>query len=269
MTLQEPPELGTIGRPPRPTSAPAARSGRRRPAGRHRRRARGAGPSEPAGAGALRTRCRRDRRRQPHPHAGPDADPLAGRHPSHATPDRQRRRHGSGDPGPDRATAHQRTSPRSSRAIAGRWRAAASRPGSQPVDGGFLVIDGERIHDGLDIATFCGDYVRSAHDGVVLYAGRSYEPYLGHDGPTDDFYAQLKKKKLTKKALAIVVVIDDGNGYRSLYVAPRPGGRRSRPGDQGGRPHRARGRHRQRHRLPPPLRADPDGRCAGCRSPAS
>ena len=29
----------------------------------------------------------------------------------------------------------------------------------QPVDGGFLVIDGERIHDGIDIATFCGDYV--------------------------------------------------------------------------------------------------------------
>ena len=88
----------------------------------------------------------------------------------------------------------------------------------QPVDGGFIVVDGERIHDGIDIATFCGDYVRSAHDGVVLYAGRSYEPYLGHDAPTDDFYAQLKKKKLTKKALAIVVVIDDGNGYRSLYA---------------------------------------------------
>ena len=61
------------------------------------------------------------------------------------------------------------------------------------------------------VASFC-DRV------VVLYAGRSYEPYLGHDAPTDDFYAQLKKKKLTKKALAIVVVIDDGNGYRSLYA---------------------------------------------------
>ena len=88
----------------------------------------------------------------------------------------------------------------------------------QPVDGGFIVIDGERIHDGIDIATFCGDDVLAAHDGVVLYAGRSYEPYLGHDGSTDDFYAQIKKKKLSKQALAIVVVIDDGNGYRSLYA---------------------------------------------------
>ena len=88
----------------------------------------------------------------------------------------------------------------------------------QPVDGGFIVIDGERIHDGIDIATFCGDNILSAHDGVVVYAGRSYEPYLGHDASTDDFYAQLLKKKLTKKALPIVVVIDDGNGYRSLYA---------------------------------------------------
>jgi murein DD-endopeptidase MepM/ murein hydrolase activator NlpD len=88
----------------------------------------------------------------------------------------------------------------------------------QPVDGGFVVIDGERIHDGMDIATFCGDYILSAHDGVVVYAGRTYEPYLGHDAPTDEFYAQLVKKKLTKKALPIVVVIDDGNGYRSVYA---------------------------------------------------
>ncbi len=88
----------------------------------------------------------------------------------------------------------------------------------QPVDGGFVVVDGERVHDGMDIATFCGDFIGSAHDGVVVYAGRSYEPYLGHDASTDDFYAQLKKKQLSKKALAIVVVIDDGNGYRSVYA---------------------------------------------------
>jgi murein DD-endopeptidase MepM/ murein hydrolase activator NlpD len=88
----------------------------------------------------------------------------------------------------------------------------------QPVDGGFIVVGDERVHDGIDIATFCGDHILSAHDGVVLYAGRSYEPYLGHDAPTDAFYAQLKKKKLSKKALPIVVVIDDGNGYRSLYA---------------------------------------------------
>jgi murein DD-endopeptidase MepM/ murein hydrolase activator NlpD len=88
----------------------------------------------------------------------------------------------------------------------------------QPVDGGFIVVGDERVHDGMDIATFCGDHVLAAHAGTVLYTGRSYEPFLGHDAATEPFYAQLAKKKLTKRALPIVVVIDDGNGYRSVYA---------------------------------------------------
>ena len=55
------------------------------------------------------------------------------------------------------------------------------------------------------VATFCGDYVRSAHDGVVLYAGRSYEPYLGHDAPTDALLRAAQEEEADQKALAIVV----------------------------------------------------------------
>ncbi len=114
------------------TSAPDARSRRRRPARRYRRLARGAGPPEPAGTSAIRTRCRRDRRRQPDRHPIPDPDPLAGRRPSDPTPDRQRRRHGPGDPGTDRAATHQRTA-RGARGLSlADGRAVASRPGSSP-----------------------------------------------------------------------------------------------------------------------------------------
>src|SRR3990170_4900283 len=41
-----------------------------------------------------------------------------------------------------------------------------------PTDSGFVVIDGQRVHDGIDIATYCGDTVSAAHAGTVLYAGR-------------------------------------------------------------------------------------------------
>ena len=36
---------------------------------------------------------------------------------------------------------------------------------------GFVVIDGKRVHDGLDVATYCGDHVSAAHEGTVLEAG--------------------------------------------------------------------------------------------------
>ena len=87
-----------------------------------------------------------------------------------------------------------------------------------PTDGGFVVIDGERVHDGIDIATFCGDTVRAAHAGTVLYGGRRYEAYLGYDERPTAFYELAAKKKLGPSAFPIVVVVDDGNGYRSFYV---------------------------------------------------
>jgi murein DD-endopeptidase MepM/ murein hydrolase activator NlpD len=79
---------------------------------------------------------------------------------------------------------------------------------------GFVVIDGKRAHDGLDLATWCGDKVRAAHAGTVLYAGRKFDPFLGYSELTTDFYSHISNLN----ALPIVVVIDDGNGYRSFYV---------------------------------------------------
>ncbi len=83
--------------------------------------------------------------------------------------------------------------------------------------GGFVRIDGREYHDGLDLATHCGDEVRAAHDGVVLYAGRNFDVYLGYRGEPEQIYARLEQQGRVN-TLPIVIVIDDGNGYRSVYV---------------------------------------------------
>lgn len=92
------------------------------------------------------------------------------------------------------------------------------RFGPRPApEGGFVVIDGEAYHDSLDIATFCGDRVRAAHDGTVLYAGRNFDVYLGYQGNASAIYARYERQGRVN-ALPIVVVVDDGNGYRSVYM---------------------------------------------------
>jgi murein DD-endopeptidase MepM/ murein hydrolase activator NlpD len=84
-------------------------------------------------------------------------------------------------------------------------------------DGGFVIIDGQSIHDGLDIATHCGDRIRAAHDGTVLYAGRDFDPFFGYWGDASQIYARLERLGRVNTQ-PIVIVIDDGNGYRSVYV---------------------------------------------------
>ncbi len=84
-------------------------------------------------------------------------------------------------------------------------------------DGGFVMIDGVAYHDGIDLATHCRDTVRAVHDGTVLYAGRDYDPYLGYQGNAEAIYDRLKSLGRTNEQ-PIVVVIDDGDGYRSVYV---------------------------------------------------
>ncbi len=79
------------------------------------------------------------------------------------------------------------------------------------------MIDGLSYHDGIDLATHCDDKVRAAHDGTVLYAGRDFDPYLGYQGNAEAIYARLQRLGRTNDQ-PIVVVIDDGNGYRSVYV---------------------------------------------------
>jgi murein DD-endopeptidase MepM/ murein hydrolase activator NlpD len=79
------------------------------------------------------------------------------------------------------------------------------------------LVDGERFHDGIDIATSCGDRIRAAHRGIVLAAGRHFDDYAGWIGDLKPYYRRLNRKDLWD-TLPIAVVIDDGNGYRSIYA---------------------------------------------------
>ncbi len=79
------------------------------------------------------------------------------------------------------------------------------------------IVDGERFHDGLDLASFCGDQVLAAHDGVVLAAGRRFDQYMGWRGDLTKYIAWLEAGPRWSW-LPITVVIDDGNGYRSIYA---------------------------------------------------
>jgi murein DD-endopeptidase MepM/ murein hydrolase activator NlpD len=79
------------------------------------------------------------------------------------------------------------------------------------------VVNGQPFHDGIDLATFCGDRIVAAHDGVVLAASRRFDDVIGWIGSLDRYYKRLDSQKLWM-TLPIVVVIDDGNGYRSMYA---------------------------------------------------
>jgi len=72
-------------------------------------------------------------------------------------------------------------------------------------------------HDGVDMASFCGARVGAAHDGVVLAAGRHFDEQIGWLGDLQPYFHLLDRKHMWND-LPIVVVIDDGNGYRSIYA---------------------------------------------------
>jgi murein DD-endopeptidase MepM/ murein hydrolase activator NlpD len=86
-----------------------------------------------------------------------------------------------------------------------------------PTSWGEMIVDGQRFHDGLDISTGCGPAVLAAHDGVVLAAGRQYDDFVGWVGDLTPYYDWLTQHKFWN-TVPIVVVIDDGNGYRSIYA---------------------------------------------------
>ena len=91
------------------------------------------------------------------------------------------------------------------------------------------VVNGQPFHDGIDLATFCGDRIVAAHDGIVLAASRRFDDEIGWIGDLTRYYKRLDTQKLWM-TLPIVVVIDDGNGYRSMYahfekVVVKPGQR--------------------------------------------
>ncbi len=86
-----------------------------------------------------------------------------------------------------------------------------------PTPWGSLLVDGQRYHDGVDIATFCGDRIMATHDGTVLAASRHFDKLLGWIGNLGPYLRRLDRDHLWFE-LPMVVVIDDGNGYRSVYA---------------------------------------------------
>jgi murein DD-endopeptidase MepM/ murein hydrolase activator NlpD len=123
------------------------------------------------------------------------------------------------DGGMDIARHRAPAAPPPSRLTGYRWPLAHARLTLPfgPTPWGSRVVDGEPFHDGVDLATFCGDRIMAAHDGVVLVASRHYDSAMGWDGDLGPYFRRLDKKHLWA-TLPIVVVIDDGNGYRSIYA---------------------------------------------------
>jgi murein DD-endopeptidase MepM/ murein hydrolase activator NlpD len=85
------------------------------------------------------------------------------------------------------------------------------------IAGGEFSRNGKLLHDGVDMASFCGAPVSAAHEGVVLAAGRHFDDFIGWVGDLGPYKKQLDANHLWNE-LPIVVVIDDGNGYRSMYA---------------------------------------------------
>ena len=61
---------------------------------------------------------------------------------------------------------------------------------------GSRIVDGEAFHDGIDLATFCGDKIVAAHAGTVLAAGRRFDHLLGWVGDLQPYIDRLEKKQL-------------------------------------------------------------------------
>jgi murein DD-endopeptidase MepM/ murein hydrolase activator NlpD len=86
-----------------------------------------------------------------------------------------------------------------------------------PTDWGTRIVDGKLFHDGVDLATFCNDRIMAAHDGVVLAAGRHFDNEIGWVGSLDAYYRYIDAHGLWFD-LPNAVIVDDGNGYRSIYA---------------------------------------------------
>lgn len=82
---------------------------------------------------------------------------------------------------------------------------------------GSRIVDGQNFHDGVDMATFCGDWIVAAHSGTVLAAGRRFDAEIGWLGDLKPYFDRLDRLALWS-TLPIMVIIDDGNGYRSIYA---------------------------------------------------
>lgn len=90
---------------------------------------------------------------------------------------------------------------------------------------GDFEIDGVRMHDGIIITWFEGAAVKAAHGGTVVAAGRDWAKHVGFLDDLDEVYAThapiddpRRARKSKKPWFPKGVVIDDGNGYYSVYT---------------------------------------------------
>ena len=98
---------------------------------------------------------------------------------------------------------------------------------------GIVEIEGQRIHDGLLITWFPGAPVKAAHEGTVVAAGRDWARHTGFYDSIDgvyERYAAGNGKKSGKPAFPQGIVVDDGNGYYSVYSELK--GLLVKPGDK-------------------------------------
>jgi murein DD-endopeptidase MepM/ murein hydrolase activator NlpD len=86
-----------------------------------------------------------------------------------------------------------------------------------PSDWGDFFYQDKRFHDGIDMASNCGDNVYAAHDGIVLATGTSYDAQMGWVESLKP-YTDLFNRKHWWSSLPLTVVIDDQDGFRSVYA---------------------------------------------------
>ena len=122
-----------------------------------------------------------------------------------------------------------------------------------PSPWGSRLVEGKSFHDGIDLATFCGDRVVAAHAGRVVAAGRRFDHAMGWLGDLKPYTRRLDSRAPVADAA------DHGRHRRRQRLpkrlCPLQQDRRQEGPEREGRPvPRSRGCHRSRLRLPPPLR---------------
>jgi murein DD-endopeptidase MepM/ murein hydrolase activator NlpD len=80
---------------------------------------------------------------------------------------------------------------------------------------GRHVIKGRPVHTGIVVTWFEGAKVKAAHKGTVVAVGRDWEQHVGYAGDLESV-REHRQEKGTKAPRG--VVIDDGNGYHSVYT---------------------------------------------------
>jgi hypothetical protein len=95
-------------------------------------------------------------------------------------------------------------------------------------DVGQFEISGKRVHDGLVITWSEGAPVKAAHKGTVVAVGRGWVRHVGFEGPLDEAIETFERRAAKKarnsgkgkepERFPLGVVIDDGNGYYSVYT---------------------------------------------------